>query len=1626
MKRGRNLGREGETEALRLFDSIALTPEFNPCVVLSPHRGALTELCARVQDANPLFQHWEPASNLSERALRLKSELTQQQQGAARQLGAPEPSPVIWVETKGPFSAEAWRPALDALNQQRELFRSDAPWSWILAGPEELQQLIRERAPDLRTGIVTWLTLPEEPTLLVEAKTPLRWLHLSDFHFKEKERWDRRLTLTALLDHAAKLKEEGFVPDLVLITGDVAYSGKRGEYEQAELFLKALAARIGFDEQQLRDRFFIVPGNHDVDQSRIQRSDRSLLRGLGQQIDVEELFNDTAAMRLIGRRLEEFYNFTERLLGPVRAFQLDRPYRADVLPIGGVDVAILQLNSAWASDREPHQLWVGEKQLLEAVAATPGVLARLALVHHPIDELHQVDKARLTELLPSQVDFLLRGHLHDDRTVQVSSPDDTYVELAAGTCYVEGSHPKTHLTAQLDWQTATAEVGFYAYSPRGKGYWHANPGAYEKAKDGRWQFPLAEKFGVTGEAPNFTAGEVSIEVAAQVQATLTTRYRSSVSACYGTVRFIGFSDHRPKPNVRVPELYVPLRMAFQEPRRVPLQGQAFNFRQGGTPESIEPPSDDEALASAPSDETAPTDASTPDASNLLSTVELIKALVAPIGSASGSANEAAPAVRAASRFVILGAPGSGKTTLCRYLAVALAGDTDAQGTQVPATTLPLFIPFRDYLREHHTLGFVDFLVARAKSQLSVHASREFFESALNSGQAVVLLDGFDEVGSADDREAMRDRVAAFLCQYPAAPAVLTSRVAGYDQAPLPREFTAGESQTGFQHLTLVDFDDRQQEAFAEHWYQVQEPNDAQARERGAADLIAALRANRPVRELARNPMLATLVALIHRFEATLPGERAILYELCVRVLLESWPAARGQTFAKIDERRQRIYLEELALSMQERRAARDAANKWPAQHASITILRRELLTALTHIALAQEGLSMGEPGTDAAERASPANPEQVDRARRDVEAWVDYLAEGSGILVEQQPGVFGFFHLSLMEYLAACALRRAPAPLADAIFQHYHQAGWREVCLLAIGHREQATDRCFLDTLFERFARPRSDNDKEGAEPEANPRWDFLLAAMVEEADFNNTQREQVVRGSARNLLFRSPRVWQTTRNSLAILSTFSRRHSQWLQPFLEHELTTAQGDNLRAAVAISLHEPRFGLRGIGHGAATLDPERILARRKDSSRAAAALLEFWPGARVGDWAALNVALDDTIRWGITAPGELALTRSITAFTSEESDVLWQLHIEQALHHIRISAWTAAVFRHARTCFERLPRTGGAGLPTRVTLRSSPFVTDTRLGTVWLHKGAPHSPLQAPCFSASRLAFALASSFNDNIESSVASGFALAFASSFNNYLNSCFYYGFTFAAAFNLELYSYFDSDDESNDARRYGRDFASYFPSFVLGEEVASFASFGCARLECSDELYSDEREDSLRSPIGTRLLRFVHTTSDSTSDEHFPKRRDPRLWRAGFLAQFVGEARASLLVTAEQSSEYRSAYLHYRTQNLWLLHLWPALDEKVTLQTPAQLAHYLALGWTQATTTWEWPDTPRWIALLSGAPPEHWWPRVHWHACWLLYEPNSKERLAALRAALQEGKQDPALPNIARRFEETIGLEE
>ncbi|MCP4372081.1 MAG: signal transduction protein, partial [Deltaproteobacteria bacterium] len=187
---------------------------------------------------------------------------------------------------------------------------------------------------------------------------------------------------------------------------------------------------------------------------------------------------------------------------------------------------------------------------------------------------------------------------------------------------------------------------------------------------------------------------------------------------------------------------------------------------------------------------------------------------------------------------------------------------------------------RNYLREYYTAQ-------------DIPLPKDFFEAPLNEGRAVVLLDGMDEVAEKGLRQRVARLVEKFAVRYPRNRYVVTSREVGYEGAArIGAEFGLAQ---------VRDFSPAEVRRFVRDWTQAVEttlagrasPDILRLAREQAERLIQAIERNVRVSELAVNPLLLTVIALVHRYRAQLPERRSELYEEAVEVLLGRWDEAKG-------------------------------------------------------------------------------------------------------------------------------------------------------------------------------------------------------------------------------------------------------------------------------------------------------------------------------------------------------------------------------------------------------------------------------------------------------------------------------------------------------------------------------------------------------------------------------------------------------------------------------------------------------------------------------------------------------------------------------------------------------------
>ena len=299
---------------------------------------------------------------------------------------------------------------------------------------------------------------------------------------------------------------------------------------------------------------------------------------------------------------------------------------------------------------------------------------------------------------------------------------------------------------------------------------------------------------------------------------------------------------------------------------------------------------------------------------------------------------------------------------------------------------------------------------------------EWLEDWLNSGKCLVMLDGLDEVP-----KTQREKVskwANWQMQAYNTPFILTSRPHGYDSSLFQ----------GVQPVKIIDFDNDQISNFIDKWYRnrigeqwtllyegsqhkpedqrltleyVEAQSIAEAEE-AAADLNRQLFALPALVNLAKNPLLVTIIAATHEVLKSLPKERTSLYKKILNLLLESRPNRRETRLTMSEAEDNQAVLQPLALESMEQGKLQftpEQARPWieaklREKSGELSLTTKQFLREIQNIA----GLLAG--GTD-------------------------------------DGGLYQFTHKTFQEYLAALELKEQEQE--NILIEQFYNPDWQEV-----------------------------------------------------------------------------------------------------------------------------------------------------------------------------------------------------------------------------------------------------------------------------------------------------------------------------------------------------------------------------------------------------------------------------------------------------------------------------------------------------------------------------------------------------------------------------------------------------
>ncbi|MBA3947875.1 MAG: NACHT domain-containing protein, partial [Herpetosiphonaceae bacterium] len=393
-------------------------------------------------------------------------------------------------------------------------------------------------------------------------------------------------------------------------------------------------------------------------------------------------------------------------------------------------------------------------------------------------------------------------------------------------------------------------------------------------------------------------------------------------------------------------------------------------------------------------------------------------------------------------LVLLGAPGSGKSTFVRHLAWALAergldridATTALYGWDDDERLLPVVLPLRKLAGQLATVGVhVATVSAALRDEMTIeYNSRNadtVLDKALDQGAALLLFDGLDEVpidaipGNSVDRATTLRAVRDFAEVHPDVHVLVTCRSRAFSNDL--------QELLGWPAETIAPLTLGQIRHFVKHWF-------TELVERGSLDhdravaliekLVATITADHDrLREMATTPLLLTMMAIVLYEKGELPRDRPRLYEAILQQLLGQWDEQRGgASLAQV--------IGDARITTDDLRPVLDALSFQAHSGATSQDGRGRLSARDLHIDITERLDKMGV----------------VDAYRAATRCLV-YFNERSGLLLPEDDGTqYAFAHLTIQEYCAGRHLLLG-SKAVERVMEQRADDRWREPIMLGIG-----------------------------------------------------------------------------------------------------------------------------------------------------------------------------------------------------------------------------------------------------------------------------------------------------------------------------------------------------------------------------------------------------------------------------------------------------------------------------------------------------------------------------------------------------------------------------------------------
>ena len=365
-------------------------------------------------------------------------------------------------------------------------------------------------------------------------------------------------------------------------------------------------------------------------------------------------------------------------------------------------------------------------------------------------------------------------------------------------------------------------------------------------------------------------------------------------------------------------------------------------------------------------------------------------------------------------LMLLGGPGVGKSTFLRKVGLeAIEGKAGSFAHEC----IPVFLELKRFTEKQID---IEILITQEFETCGYPHPSQLANAALRYGKLLILFDGLDEVPTANVDNVIR-KIGDFVDQYSQNRFIASCRTAVYKGG-----------FTRFTEVEMADFDDSQIESYIKNWFdstphQYRYQLDKEMKTAEHCWMALNTIEHHATKELARNPLLLTLLCMVYDNSQNFPQNRADLYEKALSIFLEEWAAEKRI-------RREESISQYLDIAAEKRMLSEIAAKNFEVD--SLFFGESEILAQIR------------EFGKGNANTPRTFNASKI----------LETILVDQGLFVERVRGSYSFSHLTFQEYLTANYIVRDTLSIRGLVKKHLHNEQWREVFLLTSGLMHEADD----------------------------------------------------------------------------------------------------------------------------------------------------------------------------------------------------------------------------------------------------------------------------------------------------------------------------------------------------------------------------------------------------------------------------------------------------------------------------------------------------------------------------------------------------------------------------------------